>query len=89
MTATHRPKSAPIVKRCGCGRTYTLIEWQGLRFQGVIRPTERTLAELRLCTCGSSIAVRVRSTRCTVLLHQGVARRRLSRHRGAFGGRSE
>ena len=45
-----------IVKRCGCGRTYTLHEWRALKYVGILDDgVER--AELRNCVCGSTIAL--------------------------------
>ena len=45
-----------VVKVCGCGLRYTLVEWGELKLVGVQDDgVER--AELRNCRCGSTIAV--------------------------------
>jgi hypothetical protein len=59
---------AAIVKRCACGKRYSLAGWQRLPFQGVIQPEDNAFAELRLCACGSSIALPVRIVSCFALV---------------------
>ncbi|HEY3447474.1 MAG TPA: hypothetical protein VGK67_14055 [Myxococcales bacterium] len=61
-------KAASIVKTCGCGAKYTLAEWQRLPWCGVIQPGNHSFAELRICACGSSIAIRVRPVPCMALV---------------------
>jgi two-component system, cell cycle response regulator DivK len=50
--ARRRDADPSIVKRCGCGATYTRSQWKALPFCG---PMLR--AELRNCICGSSLAL--------------------------------
>jgi hypothetical protein len=50
---------APL-KQCRCGRTYERDSWQALPFVGRMtngRTSEPEVVELRLCTCGSSLAI--------------------------------
>ena len=51
--------TVPIIKKCGCGQTYTKDEWEKLEFVCVFDVEEDGAqdAELRNCPCGSSIAV--------------------------------
>jgi hypothetical protein len=57
------PRSFP--KRCGCGAVYlTETEWRSLLLVCVPDASEKTTRldtglELRLCPCGSSIAVKL------------------------------
>lgn len=48
-----------IIKRCGCGRFYGRRRWLALPLVGYMSDggDRHELFELRLCTCGSSLAV--------------------------------
>jgi len=53
--------TGPIVKTCGCSKSYTALAWALLPFKGLIEPDDGVWAELRNCSgCGSTIALRVR-----------------------------
>ena len=47
----------PIVKTCACGRSYTLAQWRCLPFVGIWDLGGGDRAELRNCSCGSSITI--------------------------------
>ncbi len=49
----------PVVKRCGCGATYTERQYKELRSVGRLDEEEDgdQRLDLRVCRCGSSIAV--------------------------------
>jgi CheY-like chemotaxis protein len=54
-TAEARPV---IVKTCGCGRTFSRLQWHGLSLLGRMHvPRSDEVIELRNCTCGSSLAL--------------------------------
>ena len=44
-----------IVKRCACGRTYTLAEWEALPDKKVYTLEWREVHDQRQCPCGSHI----------------------------------
>jgi len=48
----------PLVKVCGCGRTFSAHEWSLLHCLGSMVDEEGTI-ELRNCPCGSTIAVEI------------------------------
>lgn len=53
------------VKRCACGRRYTLAAWRALERIGVMRLDEDgPTLELRNCWCGSTISLVI--TKATV-----------------------
>lgn len=62
MTDTDQAEALPpaaIVKRCGCGRTFTIDQWNALKLRGWWGDTVETL-EMRNCSgCGSTIAISV------------------------------
>lgn len=50
----------PVFKRCGCGRTFSLVEWGSLPSRGTHESADETgeyQADMRDCPCGSTIAV--------------------------------
>jgi len=50
--------SPAIVKTCGCGRTYSRMQWHALTLLGRMHvPGTEEILELRNCTCGSSLAL--------------------------------
>jgi hypothetical protein len=49
-------RGADVYKRCACGREYTRDDWGKLDYCGLQDGEGETL-ELRLCLCGSTIAV--------------------------------
>jgi CheY-like chemotaxis protein len=49
-----RRRDMPIVKTCGCGKSYTIVQWSALPYVGAMGDTE-----LRNCHCGSSLALTV------------------------------
>lgn len=51
-------ESAPIIKRCGCGRSYTEAQFAQLPFIGK-REVDGEILTLRVCSCGSTIATTV------------------------------
>lgn len=51
---------AGIVKRCSCGRKFTRSQWLTLAWCGQVRLSGRdAVVDLRNCTCGSSMALRL------------------------------
>lgn len=68
ILATHRPAPRttappPFFKVCGCGACYCEPAWQRLPYVGRIDSEDDhgnpCVAELRNCTCGSTISVAV------------------------------
>jgi hypothetical protein len=58
-------KTSPIVKICGCGRSYTLQQWRRLRFVGVLELDGETFSEMRDCAaCHSTICLGCRLVAC-------------------------
>jgi hypothetical protein len=56
----------PEIKRCACGRAHNREQWEQLRLVGVQPGIPAALAlpcgpdlELRICGCGSTIAIEV------------------------------
>jgi hypothetical protein len=49
----------PFIKTCGCGLTYSRLQWSKLPFVGVqvLDPETGELADLRNCACGSTLSV--------------------------------
>jgi hypothetical protein len=57
--------TTPILKTCGCGKSYTLQQWRQLRFVGVLEMGEERFSELRNCAkCCSTIGVRAHLVVC-------------------------
>jgi|HubBroStandDraft_2_1064218.scaffolds.fasta_scaffold75862_1 CheY-like chemotaxis protein len=49
-----------VVKRCSCGRDFTLAQWHALARGGRMNLSRReSVVELRHCSCGSSMILRV------------------------------
>lgn len=60
MDLEYNPNSFPKICGC-CGHSYDVSEWQKLRFVGFQGSYHGSHPlELRLCTCGTSLAVIVR-----------------------------
>lgn len=56
--------SDPIIKKCGCGNTFTQAQWKKLEHKGYLHtPADEVgpeeLLELRNCPCHSTLAVEV------------------------------
>jgi len=66
MSQTQRMQGADgIVKRCACGRAFTVEQWRELRLVGVMRDevdSDEDL-EVRNCRCGSTISRRLADMR--------------------------
>lgn len=50
-----------IIKKCGCGHSYTLQGWRRLDLRGYMGDSDygMEMMELRNCACGSTLAVLV------------------------------
>lgn len=61
---TAPPADGAIVKRCACGRAYTLEEWYALKREGLQAVIDHVAClDLRSCAdCGSCIALPMRLT---------------------------
>lgn len=57
------PAEGTIVKRCSCGRAYTMPEWYALARVGLqVTMDHGGCLDLRDCACGSSISLPMRLT---------------------------
>jgi hypothetical protein len=52
----------PVIKRCLCGASYTDETWKALRYVGLQDLGDGELAELRDCTCSSTLAIELPPT---------------------------
>ena len=52
-------RRAEVIKTCDCAATYTRASWRGLPFVGHMVVEGRPFLELRICPCGSTIAIQV------------------------------
>ncbi len=58
------PLARDLVKRCGCGRTFTRPQWSALASCGrMLLRRDDAVVEVRHCVCGSSLALRIEASR--------------------------
>jgi hypothetical protein len=55
--ASRAKKGATIIKRCGCGRTYTRAQWEALPDKTVYKHEWGEVHDQRPCPCGSHIVI--------------------------------
>ncbi|KKL56944.1 hypothetical protein LCGC14_2240400, partial [marine sediment metagenome] len=48
-------KKEKIIKKCACKRKYTMTEWKKLRYVGEMKGIGNQIAQLRDCSCGSTL----------------------------------